>query len=163
MPLRRSPGDIERHGTLVEIQSAENPQLGDSGKPRIYPLELIQSLFQGHDLFRPGARVLVLVAELNARQVATSFFRLLATRLINHDAAHDLGAIAQEMGAILETDILLGGKSQKRFMNQRRGAKRPLSAPAAQEMAPRQGMQFLVDHRKQLLTRFAVAGTGGVQ
>ncbi len=77
-------------------------------------------------------------------------------RIIDQDAADDLGRHTEEVGSILPADVALIHQSQKGLVNQSRtleGVIRPFPSKIAAGQSP----QFRIDQRRKLLERLLIA------
>ena len=94
--------------------------------------------------------------ERNLQRPAATFGVMMAARVVNQDAPHQLRRDAEKMSAVLPLHVLLIYQPQVGFIDQRRGLQSVAGAFAAHVTAGELS-QLGVDQRQQLIERRLVA------
>ena len=160
--LGRGHGDAEDLGGFLETEAGEVTQVHQFRLPRIERGELGQRVVDREELVVIRRSGDVHLIDVQACVAGTAFGGEAATGPVHHDAAHGLGGGGEEVLPALPSALVVPGHLEPRFMDERRGLERVLTAFSGQAMRG-QTPKILVDQRKKLRRRARIAGRGGLE
>ena len=157
--LDRDRRDVQHPGDLLDGQPAEEPKLHELTLARVRLREPLQREIQRDDIHRQ--RLECRIAVLERDSIATAaFLRVMRSRVINKDAAHQVGGDREELGAVLPLDPPLIDEFQIGLVHQGRRRQRVIE-PLPLEIAPRQPAQFPINGVEQDAPRGFIAFVPG--
>src|SRR6185312_8169883 len=158
MPAYRGIGEPQDRGDLVMAQTAEKPQLDDSGERLVRFFELDQGLVQGNQAGVRLHRQVGNLVESQPDEPAAVLRVLTSPRAVDENPPHDPGGDSEEVDAVPPLDGLEIAQPHEGVVDQiARLEGRPSSLLV--EVVAGEPAQVVVDQRNQLVERTLIAAS----
>ena len=162
VPGDRSPRHIQQLSDFALLETAEKAEFDDSSLPFTEFLQSLQSIIKVKQFESEILAAKTAKFEIHWLHVAASLLRLRSSRVVDQDTTNRSGRGREEVGPILPADRRVANHSQIRFMDEFR------RIPASRIVLCRQRSlcdlaKLLIDQRRQLFNRFAVARREALQ
>ena len=159
---RHAPVALDRAGRyaqclrrLLHAEAGEEAQLDDPRLLRVEGGQPFKRLVEGDQVNLLSARHAHRLVERESDFRPAALLRPLHPRVVDEDAAHQVGGDGEEVGAALPRHVLRVHQPEVRLVDERRGLERVTGA-LAPEVARRLEAQLLVDERDEPVERLPV-------